>query len=99
MTILSHFIISVVDILEIVIRAYTFIIIAAALVSWVRPDPFNPIVQLLYRLSTPAYNLIRKLRIPTVFGGIDIAPIIILLGLEFISRFVLGYIRALAYQI
>lgn len=99
MTILSHFIISVVDILEIVIRAYTFIIIAAALVSWVRPDPFNPIVQLLYRLSAPAYNLIRKLKIPTVFGGIDIAPIIILLGLEFISRFVLGYIRALAYQI
>lgn len=96
---MTHFIISVVDILDMVIRAYIFVIIAAALISWVRPDPFNPIVQLLYRLSAPAYNLIRKLKIPTVFGGIDIAPIIILLGLEFISRFVLGYIRALAYQI
>ena len=96
---MTHFIISIVDILDMVIRAYIFVIIAAALISWVRPDPFNPIVQLLYRLSTPAYNLIRKLRIPTIFGGIDIAPIIILLGLEFISRFVLGYIRAFAYQI
>ena len=96
---MTHFIISVVDILDMVIRAYIFVIIAAALISWVRPDPFNPIVQLLYRLSAPAYTLIRKLRIPTIFGGIDIAPIIILLGLEFISRFVLGYIRALAYQI
>ncbi|MEE3711398.1 YggT family protein [Campylobacter sp. CLAX-7218-21] len=96
---MTHFIISVVDILDMVIRAYIFVIIAAALISWVRPDPFNPIVQLLYRLSAPAYNLIRKFRIPTIFGGIDIAPIIILLGLEFISRFVLGYIRALAYQI
>ena len=96
---MTHFIISIVDILDMVIRAYIFVIIAAALISWVRPDPFNPIVQLLYRLSAPAYNLIRKLRIPTVFGGIDIAPIIILLALEFINRFVLGYIRALAYQI
>ena len=96
---MTHFIISIVDILDMVIRAYIFVIIAAALISWVRPDPFNPIVQLLYRLSAPAYNLIRKLRIPTVFGGIDIAPIIILLALEFISRFVLGYIRAFAYQI
>ena len=96
---MTHFIISVVDILDMVIRAYIFVIIAAVLISWVRPDPFNPIVQLLYRLSAPAYNLIRKLRIPTIFGGIDIAPIIILLGLEFISRFVLGYIRAFAYQI
>lgn len=96
---MTHFIISVVDILDMVIRAYIFVIIAAALISWVRPDPFNPIVQLLYRLSAPAYNLIRKLRIPTIFGGIDISSIIILLGLEFISRFVLGYIRALAYQI
>ncbi|MCI5539633.1 YggT family protein [Campylobacter lanienae] len=96
---MTHFIISIVDILDMVIRAYIFVIIAAALISWVRPDPFNPIVQLLYRLSAPAYNLIRKLRIPTIFGGIDIAPIIILLGLEFISRFVLGYIRAFAYQI
>ncbi|MDY6134733.1 YggT family protein [Campylobacter lanienae] len=96
---MTHFIISIVDILDMVIRAYIFVIIAAALISWVRPDPFNPIVQLLYRLSAPAYNLIRKLRIPMIFGGIDIAPIIILLGLEFISRFVLGYIRAFAYQI
>ena len=96
---MTHFIISIVDILDMVIRAYIFVIIAAALISWVRPDPFNPIVQLLYFFSVPAYNLIRKLRIPTIFGGIDIAPIIILLGLEFISRFVLGYIRAFAYQI
>lgn len=99
MTIASHFIISIVDILEIIIRAYTFVIIAAALVSWVRPDPFNPIVQLLYRLTAPAYGLIRKLKISTVFGGIDIAPIIILIALEFINRFVLGLLRGLAYQI
>ncbi|ARR00843.1 MULTISPECIES: YggT family protein [Campylobacter] len=99
MNVLTYFIISVVDILDIVIKAYMFVIIAAALISWVRPDPFNPIVQLLYRLSAPAYGLIRKLKIPTAFGGIDIAPIIILLSLEFISRFVLGYIRVVAYQI
>jgi YggT family protein len=56
-------------------------------------------VQLLYRLTAPAYGLIRKLKIPTVFGGIDIAPIIILIALEFINRFILGLLRGLAYQI
>lgn len=97
--ILSHFILSVVNILDMIITAYIFVIIAAALISWIRPDPFNPVVQLLYRLTAPAYALIRKLKIPTVFGGIDIAPIIILIALEFIDKFVLGLLRGYAYQI
>ena len=53
--IFSVFLEAVGGILHIVISAYTWIIIGAAIISWVRPDPYNPIVQLLYRLTEPVY--------------------------------------------
>ncbi|RXK14310.1 hypothetical protein CP965_02340 [Halarcobacter mediterraneus] len=69
-----------------VIFLYKWVIIIAAIISWVRPDPYNPIVQMLYRLTEPAYNLVRKY-IPTVFGGMDFAPIIVILVLIFLETF------------
>ena len=57
-----------------------------SLLSWVKPDPYNPIVQMLDRLTRPAYDLVRKY-IPTVFGGMDLAPIIIILALIFLETF------------
>lgn len=65
------------------LSVYTWVIIIGALLSWVRPDPYNPIVQIIYRLTEPAYRLVR--RIPTVFNGLDLAPIIIIMGLKFIE--------------
>ncbi|MBK1994217.1 YggT family protein, partial [Campylobacter novaezeelandiae] len=53
------------------------------LISWVNPDPYNPIVQILYKLSAPAYNIMRKF--PTRIGNIDLAPLIIILALQFLS--------------
>lgn len=79
------FIVALVQVLHLVITAYTWIIVAAALVSWVNPDPYNKIVQLLYRVTEPVYDLVRKF-IRTNFGGIDIAPIIVLLGLMIIDK-------------
>lgn len=79
------FIVALVQILHLVITAYTWIIVAAALVSWVNPDPYNKIVQLLYRVTEPVYDLVRKF-IRTNFGGIDIAPIIVLLSLMIIDK-------------
>lgn len=79
------FIIALVQVLHLVITAYTWIIVAAALVSWVNPDPYNKIVQLLYRVTEPVYDLVRKF-IRTNFGGIDISPIIVLLGLMIIDK-------------
>jgi YggT family protein len=69
-----------------VIQLYTWIIIISALITWVNPDPNNPIVQLLYRLTEPAYALIRRY-VPTIFGGLDLAPIIIILVLLFLETF------------
>jgi YggT family protein len=71
-----------------------WIIIIAALLSWVRPDPFNPIVQLLYRLTNPAYALVRRY-IPTMFNGIDLSPLIIIILLQVTQVFINALIRAL----
>ncbi|MCR6594230.1 YggT family protein [Campylobacter insulaenigrae] len=82
----SSLIISLVQIFSLIIDIYVWIIIISALISWVRPDPYNPIVQILYRLSEPAYALVKRL-IPTTIGSIDLAPLIIILLLKFIQIF------------
>ena len=99
MIILQTFLLAVANLLHIIITAYIFIIIATALMSWVNPDPYNKIVQFLYRATIPAYNLVRKTRIPTVFGGIDIAPIIVLLVLQFIDLFIVRLLNAIALSL
>ena len=69
-----------------IISLYKWVIIIGALLSWVRPDPYNPIVQMIYRLTEPAYALVRKF-IPTVFGGMDMAPLVLIFGLQFLEIF------------
>ncbi|MEA3352362.1 MAG: YggT family protein [Campylobacterota bacterium] len=69
-----------------IISLYKWVIIIAALLSWVQPDPYNPIVQMLSRLTEPAYALVRKY-IPTVFGGMDMSPLIIIFALQFLEIF------------
>ena len=95
MVVLSTLLVAIANILNMVINLYIWIVIIAALISWVRPDPYNPIVQILYRLTEPAYAFIRRY-IPTNFGGLDIAPLILILGLEFIQLFVVQLLFKIA---
>jgi YggT family protein len=69
-----------------IIFLYKWVVIISAILSWVQPDPYNPIVQMLYRLTEPAYGFIRRY-IPTVFGGMDMAPLILIFGLQFLEIF------------
>ena len=69
-----------------IISLYKWVIIISAILSWVQPDPHNPIVQMLYRLTEPAYALVRRY-IPTVFGGMDMAPLILIFALQFMEIF------------
>ena len=96
MIVLSTFLRAVANILHMLITAYIWVLIAAALISWIQPNPFNPIVQLLYKLTAPAYALVRKTRIPTVFGGIDLAPLLLILALQFIDMFFIGLLHEMA---
>ena len=76
------------------LTVYTWIVIIGALLSWVRPDPYNPIVQIIYRLTEPAYALIRRM-MPTVFNGLDLAPIILIISLNIIDVVLVNIIQAM----
>lgn len=69
-----------------IIFLYKWVIIISAILTWVRPDPYNPIVQMLYRLTEPAYAFVRRY-IPTVVGGMDLAPLILIFILIFLETF------------
>lgn len=69
------------------LEIYMWIIIIAALISWVNPDPYNPIVRFLYSVTEPVLRPIRR-RIG-ILSGIDIAPLVIILIILFIQKFIL----------
>ena len=73
------------------------IIVVNALLSWVRPDPHNPIVMLLDRVSDLVCDPVRRL-FPTTYSGIDFAPFIALLGLSLVQMFVVKTLHDLAVR-
>ncbi|WP_309496759.1 YggT family protein [Sulfurovum sp.] len=64
---------------------YIWIIIIASFLSFVRPDPHNPVVQVLHRLTEPVFSFIRKKLPFVVISGIDLSPLVIIFGLQFID--------------
>jgi YggT family protein len=76
------------------INIYIWVVIIAALLSFVNPDPYNPIVQFLYRVTNPAYALVRKY-MRTNFNGIDLAPLVIIIGLQVVLVVIAALLNAL----
>lgn len=71
-----------------ILNIYLFVVIAAAVITWVQPNPYNPIVRFLFQVTEPIYARIRRI-IPTNFGGLDIAPMILIFAIIFIQRVVI----------
>jgi YggT family protein len=95
MFVLGNFITAVAKIVHFILNIYMWIIIARALISWVNPDPYNQIVQLLYRITEPVLALVRRW-IPFRGMGIDISPIIVILAIYFIDEFLVRSMIELA---
>lgn len=93
--VLSTLIEAIAQILHMVLNIYIWVVIISALITWVRPDPYNPIVQVLRRLTEPVYEFMRRY-VPTMIGGIDLAPIIVILSLQFIDLFAVKLLFSLA---
>lgn len=94
MTLLMELLVGLLLILNNLILLYMWVIIIAAVLTWVRPDPYNPVVQLLYRLTQPAYALVRRF-MPTTFNGIDLSPLIIIIFLQVVQVLITALIRSL----
>jgi YggT family protein len=95
--VVGNFLGAVASVLDIVLQALLIVIVINAVLSWVRPNPANPIVMFLDRVSDFACNPIRRL-FPTVFGGIDFAPFIAMLVIIFVQRFLVGSLHGLALR-
>ena len=72
-----------------ILDLYSWVIIAAALITWVSPDPRNPVVQFLYRVTEPVLRPVRNLLPPSKTGGLDLSPLIVIIAIQFIERVIL----------
>jgi YggT family protein len=95
MFVFSNLVLALARLLELVLWAYFWIIIARAVLSWVSPDPFNPIVRFLYRVTEPVLRPIRH-RLPTFQMGLDLSPMIVILAIYFLQAFLVESLRDLA---
>jgi len=75
--------------LNYVLTFYMWIVIARAVLSWVNPDPYNPIVRFIHNVTEPVLHRIRT-KIPVNFGGIDFSPILVILAVVFLQNFVVN---------
>lgn len=97
MAVLRELILAIAQIVDLAFSIYIFIVIARALVSWVSPDPYNPIVRFLHSATDPVLSRIQRL-LPLQFGGIDFSPVVLLIGLAFVERIVKALLISLAYR-
>jgi len=98
MFIVSNFIIALARVLDIGLSLYMWIIIAQAVISWVNPDPYNPIVRFLHSVTEPVLYNIRRM-IPVYFSGLDFSPIIVILVIIFLKTFLVQSLMQLAMRI
>jgi len=80
------------------IEVYIWVVIISALLTFVNPDPYNPIVQFLYRVTEPAYSLVRRF-MQTNFNGLDIAPLVIIIGLQIVIILVNYIFSVIAHSV
>jgi len=95
MFVLANFIEAIARIIDIALNIYMWMIIIRAIISWVNPDPYNPIVSFLYRTTEPVLYYVRRI-IPFRGMGIDFSPIIVLLAIIFLQSFLVKSMMQLA---
>ena len=97
MFVLSNLIMTIARLLEIVLQVYFWIIIVRALLSWVNPDRYNPIVRFLYQVTEPVLRPIRR-RLPMEMG-LDFSPLVVILAIKVLQWFLVDSLRDLAVSL
>jgi len=97
MFVLGNLLIALAKICDIVLTLYMYMIIASALISWVNPDPYNPIVRFLHRATDPVLDRIRS-KMPYI-GGIDLSPLAVILAIYFLQNFIVRSIMEIGFSL
>lgn len=95
MFVVGNFVAALAGVLDIVLTIYMWIVIIAALISWVNPDPYNPIVRFLYSVTEPVFAMVRRV-LPLPPMGIDFSPLIVLLVIVFCQQFLVKTLLQIA---
>jgi YggT family protein len=94
--ILGHLLRSLAQLINLVVQAYIFVILVRAVLSWVGPLPPSPLIVILRRLTDPVFRLIHRWFPFTVIAGVDLSPIIVMIGLYFINNLITGILLGYA---
>ena len=97
MFVFGNVVLGVAKVLGVVLNIYMWVIIIRALLSWVNPDPYNPIVQFLTRITEPVLRPLRKL-VPTWKLGVDLSPLIAILIIYFLEIAVVDTLVRIGYS-
>lgn len=97
MFILTNLVVALANIMDIALSIYMWIIIFRAVISWVNPDPYNPIVIFLFRATEPVLRPIRRI-LPMRNTGIDFSPVIVILVIVFLQYFLVKTMIQAAYR-
>lgn len=95
MFIISNLIMAIAKIFSIILSIYMWVIIIRAVISWFSPDPFNPIIRVLYQITEPILWRMRRI-LPLQFGGIDFSPFLLVLVIIFLQQFLVNSLVELA---
>ena len=91
MSLLTRFFLALTRPINLLLDAYIWIIIARALISWVNPDPHNPVVRFLHRVTDPVLDRLRRFIPPR--GGMDLTPIALILAIVFVQSFLSAMVQ------
>lgn len=95
---MKNLLIAVATILDYALWGYMWVIIIRAVLSWVNPDPYNPIVRALYAITEPVLSFLRR-KFPLMAGSIDFSPVVVILAIVFLQRFLVRTLIDLATRI
>ena len=98
MFIIGYFLIAVAKVIDFVLLFFMIVVIARAVLSWVSPDPYNPIVRFINNVTEPVLYHIRT-KLPMVFGGIDLSPIVVFLVIMFLREFLVNSLLRLSQHL
>ncbi len=98
MFMISNFLLAISKLVSFVLSAYMWIIIGRAIISWVNPDPYNPIVRFLYEITEPVLARIRRF-VPALAGGLDFSPMILILVIIFLQSFLVPTLQQIALSL
>ena len=98
MFLISNFLLAIATVVDMILGLFLILIFIRAILSWVSPDPYNPIVRFLYSATEPLLYRVRR-TIPAIAGGIDLSPLLVIAAIYFLRVFLVGSLHDLAVVI